>query len=85
MRLTELVEQVLPADAEFRLEAGFAVVDARVDDLAVARGGFCADGGVALDEDGGRGVAGEVAGDGEADDTAADDLHELALICLLER
>lgn len=77
MRLTQLVEQVPPADAELRLEAGFAVVDARVDDLAVARGGFCADGGVALDEDGGGGgrrVAGEVAGDGEADDAAADDL-----------
>lgn len=76
MRLAQLVEQVPPADAELRLEAGFAVVDARVDDLAVARGGFCADGGVALDEDGGGGVVtGEVAGDGEADDAAADDLR----------
>lgn len=76
MRLAQLIEQVPPADAEPRLEAGFAVVDARVDDLAVARGGFCADGGVALDEDGGGGVVtGEVAGDGEADDAAADDLH----------
>lgn len=75
MRLAQLVQQVPPADAEPRLEAGAAVVDARVDDLAVARRGFRADGGVALDEDGGRGgVAGEVAGDGEADDAAADDL-----------
>lgn len=74
-RRAELVEQVLAADAEPRLEAGFSVVDARVDDLAVARRGFGADGEVALDEDGGRvAAAGEVAGDGEADDAAANDL-----------
>lgn len=74
--LAELVEEVLPADAELRLEAGLSVVDARVDDLAVARRGLGADGGVALDEDGG-GVAaeGKLAGDGEADDAAADDLY----------
>jgi hypothetical protein len=49
-----------------------------VDDLAVAGAGLGADGGVALDEDGGGvGVEGQLAGDGEADDAAADDLDSL--------
>lgn len=79
MRLAELVQEVLPADAELRLETRFAVVDARVDDLAVARRGLGADSGVTLDEDG-RGVAaeGELAGDGEADDTTANNLVYLS-------
>ncbi|KAF7560029.1 hypothetical protein G7046_g4099 [Stylonectria norvegica] len=72
-----LTQRVLAADAQLGLEAAGRVVDARVDDLAVARAGLGADGAVPLDEDGGCVVAeGELAGYGEADDAAADDLKD---------
>lgn len=73
--LAELVQQVLAADAQLRLEAGRAVVDARVDDLAVARARLGAHGVVALNQDG-RVVAAlrELPGYGEADDAATDNL-----------
>lgn len=75
--VAELVQQVLAAEAELRLEGVFAVVDAGVDDLAVARAGLCADGGVTLYEHGGGAwLERELAGNGEADDAAADDLEE---------
>lgn len=72
----ELVQQVLAADAQAGLEGRGAVVDARVDDLAVARGGFGADGGVALEEEGGGGgsAAGELLGYCKSYCAAADDL-----------
>ena len=47
----EGVEQLLAADAQARFEALRAVVDACVDDLGVARAGFCADCVVPLYED----------------------------------
>lgn len=71
----QLVQQILAADAQLRLEAAGPVVDSRVDDLAVARARFGADGAVALDEERGCVVAlGELARNGEADDAAAYDL-----------
>lgn len=75
VRLAQLVQQILAADAQLRLEAAGPVVDARVDYLAVARASLGADGVVALDEERGCVVAlGEFAGNGEADDAAAYDL-----------
>jgi hypothetical protein len=71
--LAQGVEEVLAADAEGGLEGVGAVVDARVDDLAVAGGGFGADLGVALEEEGGAGgvVAGKGLGYRQADYAAA--------------
>jgi hypothetical protein len=78
--VAELVQQVLSAEAELRLEGVLAVVDAGVDDLAVARAGLRADGGVTLYEyGGGAGLEGELAGNGEADDTTADYLYWIML------
>ena len=50
--LAEGVEELLAADAQLRLEGARAVVDARVDNLAVARGGLGAGEGVALQKEG---------------------------------
>ncbi len=51
-----------------------AVIDPCMDDFGVAGTGFCADGAVALDQEGGGvGFGGELAGDCEADDAGADD------------
>lgn len=66
----EVVEALPAADAECRLEGGGRVVEARVDDLAVAGGGLGAEGWVALEEEGG-GAGGEGGGGCEADDAAA--------------
>lgn len=60
----KVVEHFFAADAEVGLEGGGAVVDAGVDDLGVARRGFCAWVEVALEEEGGGGVFGEGAGGG---------------------
>lgn len=70
----EIVEEVFAADAESGLQRGGWVVEACVDDFGVAAGCFCAEGRVAFEQDGGGVWAGEgeVAGDGEADDAAAD-------------
>lgn len=72
----KVVEEVAPADAELGLERVPAVVEPRVDDLAVAGGGFGAGLRVSFQEEGGcRGVFfGEAACGGEAYDAASDDL-----------
>lgn len=60
----KVVEHFFAADAEVGFEGGGAVVDACVDDLGVAGGGFCAWVKVALEEEGGGGAFGEGAGGG---------------------
>lgn len=65
----EVVEALAAADAQGGLEGGGRVVEAGVDDLAVAGGGLGAEGGVALDEKGG-GAGGQGGGGCEADDAA---------------
>lgn len=80
VRLAEGVEEVSAAEAQPRLERVGAVVDARVDDLAVSGRCFRADGCVALDEERRRvGLEGEVVGYREADYAAADDLAGISL------
>lgn len=61
---TKVVEHFFATDAEVGFQGGGAVVDAGVDDLGVAGGGFCAGVEVALEEEGGRGAFGEGAGGG---------------------
>ena len=75
MLLAEVVKKVLPANAELRLQTAGSIVDACMDDFAVARGGFCANGGVSLDEER-RCVwpLGELARDSEANYTTTDNL-----------
>ncbi|EFW98773.1 l-2-hydroxyglutarate mitochondrial precursor [Grosmannia clavigera kw1407] len=53
VRGTKVVQQPAAADAELRLERVGAVVEAGVDDLAVARGCLRADGGVAFEHEDG--------------------------------
>lgn len=79
--VAEGIQQVLAAETQLRLEARLAVVDACVDHLAVARAGLGAHGRVTLNEHGGgAGLEGELAGDGETDDAAADDLDGIMLV-----
>lgn len=61
----EVVQQLLAPDAEVGLEGVRAVVDARVDDLAVAGRRLLARGEVSLQEEGGGVAGGEGAGGGE--------------------
>lgn len=80
----KVVEQLFAADAEAGLERRRAVVDARVDDLAVARRRLLARRQVPLQEER-RGVAGgEGARRGEADGPGADDLVDSG-ICVRGR
>ena len=72
----KFVQQPPSPDAQLRLQAAGAIVDARVDDLAVARARLRPDCCVALNEDrGGIGAEGELAGYGEADDATTYDLE----------
>lgn len=62
----KFIQQFLAADTQGRLEGGRAVVDARVDDLAVAGRGFLAGSQMALQEEGGWVAGRKGAGSGEA-------------------
>ena len=67
-----VVEPPLALDAEPRLQAAGRVVDAGMDDLAVARAGLAADQLVALQEDHLAPGLGQGAGDRKADHAGAD-------------
>jgi hypothetical protein len=69
----EVVEEALAFHAQPRLEGSRGVVDPGVDDLAVAAARFLADSGVPLDDADVAARAGELGGDGEADDSGPDD------------
>jgi hypothetical protein len=72
-RLAIVIEPLAPGHAQPCLPAAGRIVDAGVDDLAVARAGFAADGVAALEQDDLAATARESAGDGQPDDSGADD------------
>src|SRR6266851_5244959 len=69
----ELIHQAVAFDAEAGFEGIFRVVDAGVNDAAVARAGDHAELGILLDEENVAGALGDGVGDGAADYAAADD------------
>lgn len=69
----EVVQPLAAADAQLRLEGAGAVVEPRVDDLAITRRGLGAELGVALEEEGGR-TGGEGGCCCKADNAGAYDL-----------
>jgi len=72
-RDSQWIEQPSSGDAQRRLQRPRRIVEAGVDDLAVARAGAVADAVGRLDDDRLAAAERELAGAREADDTAADD------------
>jgi len=73
VRVAEGVEFAAAQDAEARLEAARGIIDAGMDDFAVARRGFLADSLAALQNDDGAAGARQRARGGEADGPRAND------------
>src|SRR6185295_18794721 len=67
-RLAVVIEPLAPGHAQPRFPAAGRIVDAGVDDLAVARAGLAADGVAALEQDDLAAAARERPADGQPDD-----------------
>jgi hypothetical protein len=73
---TQVIEHILTADTETRLQTCSAIVNTGVDDLAVARARLCTDGRMPLNEHGRRALTlRELPSNSEAYNTATNDLE----------
>ena len=73
MAKAQVINALATLDAEPRLEAALGIVDAGMDDLAVAARGFHAVLRVSVEDEDVRAITRQAGRDGEADDAGPDD------------